>query len=201
MIGRPEYLDGLDKPYAVFRFKYRSIGVLKGLFCEDVDTTTTTSKNEVTEKEKLNMETKLKNVPQGDLSNKTMTGLEKGELMVKGKNGDAATTSTSTTPPPENKRHEKESMDKRSGREKQRRMSEKTDGVARNFTERWVERHSRDPSVTAKSLDKDKAKRREKEKKKREKQKKKREKQKEGGAGETWGQDDDDGWENGNVQW
>lgn len=192
-VGRPEYLDGLGKPYAVFRFKYRSVGVLKGLFGEDVDTTTTTFKNEVTEKKKPNMETRLKNVPQGDLSNKTMTELQKGELMVKGKNGDAATTTTTTTRP-ENKRHEKESMDKGNGREEQRRMSEKTDGITRNFTERWVERHSRDASVAAKSLDKDKAKRQEKEKKK-------KEKSKERGAGETWGQDDNDGWEGRNVQW
>ncbi|KAH7408424.1 hypothetical protein DE146DRAFT_605152 [Phaeosphaeria sp. MPI-PUGE-AT-0046c] len=36
MIGRPTYLDTLDKPYAVFRFKYRSRGLLKELFGDAV---------------------------------------------------------------------------------------------------------------------------------------------------------------------
>ena len=31
-VNRPEYLDRLDRPYAVFRFKYRSPSVLRGLF-------------------------------------------------------------------------------------------------------------------------------------------------------------------------
>ncbi|KAJ4372305.1 hypothetical protein N0V83_004079 [Neocucurbitaria cava] len=32
VVGRPEYLDRLDRPYAVFRFKYRSRSVLKAMF-------------------------------------------------------------------------------------------------------------------------------------------------------------------------
>ncbi|KAF2132884.1 hypothetical protein P153DRAFT_393828 [Dothidotthia symphoricarpi CBS 119687] len=32
VIGRPAYVDGLDRPYAVFRFKYRSREVLGGMF-------------------------------------------------------------------------------------------------------------------------------------------------------------------------
>lgn len=31
-VSRPVYVDGLDKPYAVFRFKYRSRSVLRGMF-------------------------------------------------------------------------------------------------------------------------------------------------------------------------
>ncbi|KAF1932341.1 uncharacterized protein M421DRAFT_289725 [Didymella exigua CBS 183.55] len=34
-VSRPEYVDGLDKPYAVFRFKYRSRSALKGMFGRD----------------------------------------------------------------------------------------------------------------------------------------------------------------------
>ncbi|KAH8732710.1 hypothetical protein GQ44DRAFT_765791 [Phaeosphaeriaceae sp. PMI808] len=32
VVGRPTYIDALDRPYAVFRFKYRSWGVLGGMF-------------------------------------------------------------------------------------------------------------------------------------------------------------------------
>ncbi|KAF2035716.1 hypothetical protein EK21DRAFT_37646, partial [Setomelanomma holmii] len=35
-VARPEYLDTLESPYAVFRFKYRSRGVLGKMFGEDV---------------------------------------------------------------------------------------------------------------------------------------------------------------------
>jgi hypothetical protein len=36
VIGRPEYIDGLDKPYAVFRFKYRSRAILREAFGDEV---------------------------------------------------------------------------------------------------------------------------------------------------------------------
>ncbi|KAF2278213.1 uncharacterized protein EI97DRAFT_248285 [Westerdykella ornata] len=35
-VGRPKYLDGFEKPYAVFRFKYRSREELKRLFGDEV---------------------------------------------------------------------------------------------------------------------------------------------------------------------
>ena len=49
-ISRPEYIDTLENPYAVFRFKYRSRAVLKGMFGDAVLERGHTSKKE---KEKL----------------------------------------------------------------------------------------------------------------------------------------------------
>ncbi|KAH6638052.1 hypothetical protein C7974DRAFT_451264 [Boeremia exigua] len=34
-VSRPKYVDGLEKPYAVFRFKYRGRDVLRGMFGEE----------------------------------------------------------------------------------------------------------------------------------------------------------------------
>ncbi|KAF1959113.1 hypothetical protein CC80DRAFT_533333 [Byssothecium circinans] len=39
-VGRPEYVDRFDKPYAVFRFKYRSPAYLQTLFGEEIPSTT-----------------------------------------------------------------------------------------------------------------------------------------------------------------
>ena len=51
----------------------------------------------------------------------------------------------------------------REERKKQRRISVATEGAAaKKFTEQWVERHSRDASVVAQSLQKEKAKKQEK---------------------------------------
>jgi hypothetical protein len=57
-ISRPEYLDTLEKPYAVFRFKYRSRAILKDMFGDAVPDTghlseRTPSSKIVREKEKL----------------------------------------------------------------------------------------------------------------------------------------------------
>jgi hypothetical protein len=159
----------LDKPYGVFRFKYRSPGVLKGLGLygegDEVE-----GNSEEKEKEKL------KQVPQDELIEK-MLDLER---KLKLKDGGVVAGSGG--------KHGKSSVEKEKGREKQRRMSEKTDSVARNLTEQWVERHSRDPSVHAKSMAVGSA-----------GKEKTREKEKE--VADTWEQDVPDGWGGEDVKW
>ncbi|KAI4673365.1 uncharacterized protein J4E88_008978 [Alternaria novae-zelandiae] len=182
VVGRPEYLDRLEKPYAVFRFKYRSEGVLKGLGVlgeGDMDVARDG------EKEKVE---KLKSVPQEELIAK-MLALER---RLKGKDDGEGTTVADGGSGKERK-HSKKSIDKEKQKQKQRRHSEKTeahgDGRVKDFTEQWVERHSRDPSVMAKSAvvkevgwegdDQRKGK----------------------GAVGTWGQDVNEGWGGGDVTW
>ncbi|KAI4661686.1 uncharacterized protein J4E78_004475 [Alternaria triticimaculans] len=178
VVGRPEYLDRLEKPYAVFRFKYRSEGVLKGLgvlgegdMKHDGDA----------EKEKAE---KLKCVPQEELIAK-MLALER-KLKVKD-NGEGTTGGGKERKP--SKTH----ADKEKQKSKQRRSSEKTDahgdGRVKDFTEQWVERHSRDPSVKAKSAAvKEVGWEGDKERKEKE-------------VVGTWGQDANEGWGGGGMTW
>lgn len=182
MVGRPQYLDGLEKPYAVFRFKYRSVGVLKGLFgeCveEDVEEDGGRDKEEEEKVEKLRQKEKEELIVK-------MMELER-RLELQDKSGEGVANGRA------NRDHGREK-----GVDKERKMSKETDGVARSFTEQWVQRHSRDPSVMAKSLDKEKSKRREKDVR--------RDKHKAKEAGGTWGQnvdvDVDDGWRGGDAKW
>jgi hypothetical protein len=117
---------------------------------------------------------KLKQVPQDELIEK-MLDLER-KLKLKHSGGIAVSGGKCG----------KSSVKKEREREKQRRMREKTDGVARNLTEQWVERHSQDPSVKAKSMAVGSTGR-------------KKAKKKEEVAG-TWEQEVDDGWGGGDVK-
>ncbi|KAI4631910.1 uncharacterized protein J4E87_002617 [Alternaria ethzedia] len=180
VVGRPEYLDRLEKPYAVFRFKYRSEGVLKGLgvlgegdMKHDGDA----------EKEKQEAE-KLKGIPQEELIAK-MLALEK---RLKDKHNGEGTTGGE-----KERKHSKTHADKEKQNSKQRRSSEKTDahgdGRVKDFTEQWVERHSRDPSVKAKSAAvKEVVWEGDKERKEKE-------------VVGTWGQDANEGWGGGGMTW
>jgi hypothetical protein len=111
----------LEKPYAVFRFKYRSKGVLKSMFGDEVpdherDLTVRTESSKVRrEKEKLGE--KYKDVGKEELIEKMV----RLKMEVEAKR----------------ERREK------SGKERSR----GTESVARNLTESWVKRHSREPSV------------------------------------------------------
>ena len=129
---------------------------------------------------------KLKRVPQEELIAK-MLALER---KLEGKDHGEGTTVAGGG---EERRHSKKNGEKEKQRQKQRRHSEKTDahddGRVKNFTEQWVERHSRDPSVKAKSAavkevgwDGDKE-RKEKE------------------AVGSWGQDANEGWGGGGATW
>ncbi|KAI4611118.1 hypothetical protein J4E83_008061 [Alternaria metachromatica] len=183
VVGRPEYLDRLEKPYAVFRFKYRSEGVLKGLGVlgeGGVDG----SGGEI-EKEMEKAE-KLKSVPQEELIAK-MLALERKS---KGKDSGEGTTGGG-----KERKHSKKSdeKDKEKQKSKQRRSSVKTeargDGRVKNFTEQWVERHSRDPSVKAKSAAvKEVGWEGDNQRKSKE-------------AVGWWGQDVNEGWGGGDVTW
>jgi hypothetical protein len=111
-ISRPEYLDTLEKPYAVFRFKYRSRAILKDMFGDAVPDTghlseRTLSSKIVREKEKL----------------KEVSKEELIEKMVRLKM----------------RMEEKEGME---GKERKRAVSENTETVARGLTEEWVRLHS-----------------------------------------------------------
>ncbi|KAJ4409048.1 hypothetical protein N0V91_002863 [Didymella pomorum] len=64
-ISRPEYIDRLDKPYAMFRFKYRSRSMLKSMFGNDCLSKTGTAPK-VVEKEDL------KALPQEELIKKML---------------------------------------------------------------------------------------------------------------------------------
>ena len=181
VVGRPEYLDRLEKPYAVFRFKYRSEGVLKGL---GVLGENEMKRDGDAEKEKSE---KLKHVPQEELIAK-MLALERKS---KGKDDGEGTTVAGAAG--NEKKHSKKSIDKEKQKQKQRRSSEKKDahgdGRVKDFTEQWVERHSRDPSIKAKSAAVKEVgwegdnQRKEKE------------------ALGTWGQDVNERWGGGHVKW
>ena len=167
----------------MFRFKYRSEGVLKGLGVlgeGGVD-----GSGGETEKEKEKAE-KLKSVPQEELIAK-MLALER---KLKGKDNGEDTTVAGGG---EERRHSKKNGEKEKQEQKQRRQSEKTDargdGRVKDFTEQWVERHSRDPSVKAKSaVIKDVGWEGDKERKEKE-------------VVGTWGQDVNEGWGGGDVTW
>lgn len=64
-ISRPEYMDRLDKPYAVFRFKYRSRSVVKSMFGNDCLSRTGTALKTVGSED-------LKALPQEELIRKML---------------------------------------------------------------------------------------------------------------------------------
>lgn len=148
-MGRPQYLDGLDKPYAVFRFKYRSVSVLRGMFGRAVDDERISLANQMDKKEEDDEgdgdKEKVKAVySQDELIARMM------ELERRLKHVDVGAVVQSSREPGRSSEREE--------RKKQRRISAATtEGAAKEFTEQWVERHSRDPSVVAQSLQKEKA--------------------------------------------
>jgi len=180
VVGRPEYLDRLEKPYAVFRFKYRSEGVLKGLgVLGEGD-----MKYFEQEKKDKQEADKLKGIPQEELIEKMLALERKLEVIDNGEG---------TTGDGKERKHSKKSIDKEKQKSKQRRSSEKTDahgdGLVKDFTEQWVERHSRDPSVKAKSaVAKEVGWEGDKERKEKE-------------VVGTWGQDANEGWGGGGMTW
>ncbi|KAI4616559.1 hypothetical protein J4E80_005833 [Alternaria sp. BMP 0032] len=184
VVGRPEYLDRLEKPYAVFRFKYRSEGVLKGLGV--LGNGGLDGGGGAKEKEKEKAE-KLKAIPQEELIAKMLALQRK----LEGKDNGEGTTAAGAAGI--ERKHSRSRVDKEKQKQKQRSSSEKKDargdGRVKNFTEEWVERHSRDPSVKAKSAAV-------------------KEVGWEGdnqGKGKeavgTWGQDVNEGWGGGDVTW
>jgi len=186
VVGRPEYLDRLEKPYAVFRFKYRSEGVLKGLGVLGEGGVDGTGGDKEKEKEKAE---KLKGIPQEELIAK-MLALER---KLKGKDAERTTTTVADGGSGKERKHSKTHVDKEKQKQKQRRSSEKTDargdGRVKDFTEQWVERHSRDPSVKAKSAAvKEVGWERDNQRKEKE-------------AVGTWGQDANEGWGGGGMTW
>jgi hypothetical protein len=147
-VGRPQYLDGLDKPYAVFRFKYRSVSVLRGMFGRAVGDERISLENQMDKKEEDDEgdgdKEKVKAVySQDELITRMM------ELERRLKHVGVGAVQSSREPARSSEPEE---------RKKQRRVSAATEGAAaKKFTEQWVERHSRDPSVVAQSLQKEKA--------------------------------------------
>ncbi|KAI4946699.1 hypothetical protein J4E91_006870 [Alternaria rosae] len=181
VVGRPEYLDRLEKPYAVFRFKYRSEGGLRGLgiYAEG------NGGEKGKEKEKVE---KLKRVPQDELIAK-MLALER---RLKAKDDEKDITVGGVGGAEKERRHSKKNGEKEKDRQKQRRSIEKKDahgnGRVKDFTEQWVERHARDPSARAKSAvakDVDG----------------KRNKVKDREVAGSWGQNMNEGWGGGGVAW
>lgn len=185
VVGRPEYLDRLEKPYAVFRFKYRSEGVLRGLGVVGEGGVEGHYGDGEKEKEKVE---KLKRVPQDELIAK-MLALER---RLKAKDDGKGTTVGGVGGAEKERRHTKKNGEKDKERQKQRRSSERKDahddGRVKDFTEQWVERHSRDPSIKAKSgVAKDVG--------------GKRDKVKDREAVGSWGQNVNEGWGGGGVTW
>ncbi|KAF2627888.1 hypothetical protein BU25DRAFT_491039 [Macroventuria anomochaeta] len=113
-VSRPEYLDGLDKPYAVFRFKYRSRSMLRGMFGSDCLSKSGTAPKVVGKED-------LKALPQEELIKKMMALQSKLEEKEGGKDG--------------------------GGDE----VSQCTESVAKDLTEKWVKDHSRNPSEQGKA--------------------------------------------------
>jgi hypothetical protein len=148
-VGRPQYLDGLDKPYAVFRFKYRSVSVLRGMFGQAVGDERIFLANQMDKKEGDDDEgdgdkEKVKAVYSRDELITRMMELER-----KLKDVDVGAVQSIREPGRGSEREE---------RRRQRRVSAATtEGAAKEFTKQWVERHSRDLSVVAQSLQKEKA--------------------------------------------
>jgi hypothetical protein len=122
-VGRPEYLDTLDKPYAVFRFKYRSRAVLKSMFGDAVPDHGHLSRSTPASKAAREKE-KLKDVSKDELI----------EKMIK----------------LQSKLVEKKDGGERKREVVQRRESQSTESVARGLTANWVKQHSRDVSEKGK---------------------------------------------------
>ena len=113
-IGRPEYIDRLDKPYAVFRFKYRSRSILKSMFGADCLNKTGTMKPPVGKED-------LKALPQEELIKKMLALQTKLAEKEGGEKGKADV------------------------------VSQCTESVAKDLTEKWVSKHSRDTSEQGKA--------------------------------------------------
>ena len=164
-VGRPEYMDQLDNPYAVFRFKYRSRSILKALFGDqipDQEQPTPSPTNEI-------KKDKLKQLPQDELIEKML------KLETKFKEAQKS----------REKKHKRghRNRDGEKQKDKEIRPSDRTEVMAQALTEAWVQQHSRDPSEKSKShaansTSKDKYERAEKN----------------GNANETWMQTGNDEW-------
>ena len=131
-MGRPEYMDRLDNPYAVFRFKYRSRSILKALFGDQIPAQEQPALAPTTD-----IKEKLKQMPQDELIDK-MLELETKLKKVK-KSGE------------KKHKHEQRHHDREKQKEKERRPSDRTEVMAKALTEAWVQQHSRGPSEKAKS--------------------------------------------------
>jgi hypothetical protein len=129
-ISRPEYLDTLKKPYAVFRFKYRSRKVLKDMFGDAVP-----DRGHLTERtDKEAKEVKREKEKLGKLGREELIERLVGLKMKKG----------------DERRENKDSgyKSKRQSRSKTV-VSKDTESVARHLTESWVRQHSREASEEA----------------------------------------------------
>ncbi|KAL7771094.1 hypothetical protein CFE70_001036 [Pyrenophora teres f. teres 0-1] len=171
VVGRPEYMDRLDNPYAVFRFKYRSRSILRALFGDQIPEKEKPPPSPTTEIKKE----ELKQVPQDELIERML------KLETKLKEAKRS----------REKKHKHGHRHRDADREedKEIRPSDQTEIIAQALTEAWVQQHSRDPSEkeksqTAKSTNKDKAEKIEKN----------------GNANETWLQSGNDEW-GGNIKW
>ncbi|KAF3038461.1 hypothetical protein E8E12_002509 [Didymella heteroderae] len=106
-VSRPEYIDRLDRPYAVFRFKYRSRSVLESLFGKECLSKTGTAP-------RMSGKEDLEALPREELLRK-MLALQ-------------------------NRLEEKDGGEE----------SRCTESVARGWTQKWVQRLSREASETGK---------------------------------------------------
>ncbi|KAA8616838.1 hypothetical protein A1F94_007490 [Pyrenophora tritici-repentis] len=171
VVGRPEYMDQLDKPYAVFRFKYRSRSILKALFGDQISGVEKPLPSRTTEIKKE----KLKQVPQDELIDKML----KLETKLK-----EAQRSREKKHKHGHRHHEAEKEE-----EKVTKPSDQTEVMAQALTEAWVQHQSREPSEkansqTAKSTSKEKGENIEKK----------------GNANGAWLQSGNDGWGS-NIKW
>ncbi|KAH9879349.1 hypothetical protein J1614_002788 [Plenodomus biglobosus] len=157
VIGRPDYLDSLEKPYAVFRFKYRSRAMLKSLFGDALipdPTLLTPVSNLATAKDKLT------DLPQHELVEK-MLKLQ-AELADKGymRGQERSGKKEKEKEKEEEKEKLKEKLkEKERFKEKLKKKkasgSEATEVAARGFTEKWVEMQSRQVNEKGKSGNKE----------------------------------------------
>ncbi|CAO2656854.1 Nn.00g056570.m01.CDS01 [Neocucurbitaria sp. VM-36] len=131
-VGRPEYLDRLDKPYAVFRFKYRSRSILKVMFGDEIPNhkhLTLPTPNSTTANDAKH---KLKDLPKDQLIDKML------ELQAQLAHKDHVRKRESAHKGPEGSKH------------KERRKSDATEVLARDLTESWVKQQSRETSEKGK---------------------------------------------------
>lgn len=127
-IGRPEYLDSLDKPYAAFRFKYRSIPILKSMFGDQIPdnaalTLPTPHSTLAKAKEKLKV------LPQDELVEKM---LRLTRMM-------------------EEKEHGRRDGKHKHKHKERRPSASKTEVAAQALTENWVKQQRREASEKGKS--------------------------------------------------
>ncbi|KAI8939951.1 hypothetical protein NX059_003677 [Plenodomus lindquistii] len=133
VVGRPEYLDALDKPYAVFRFKYRSHSFLQSLFPDAHIPSHGALTHPTPSSDLAKAKNQLKDLPQDELIEKMLRLQTK--LVGKGY-----------------MREERRRSGKGGDKDKERRASEGgTEVVARGLTENWVEMQSREVSERGRS--------------------------------------------------